>query len=203
MVWLFFWGPHKAHESWFTFGLFHALFGIGLVSNGTAAPNEVMEQDVDARMRRTAIRPLPVGRKSVFHATTIGLLAALGGSLYLAALLSLMGMTGRLYPMGTVFSVLRFSTSAFVWLSSVCHYQRQSQRCARGMSCRRQSSIAPSLCLDDGQLHQSLKLVRDDFGVSGADRSSVSGADSDLAIPGDRAFLSWTPAGRLMAFVGV
>jgi heme O synthase-like polyprenyltransferase len=61
-----------------------------------------MEQDVDARMRRTAIRPLPVGRKSVFHATTIGLLAALGGSLYLAALLSLMGMTGRLYPMGTV-----------------------------------------------------------------------------------------------------
>src|ERR1700741_2155053 len=62
----YFFGAHKAHESWFTFGLFHALFGIGLVSSGTAALNEVVEQDVDARMRRTAIRTLPVGRKSVF-----------------------------------------------------------------------------------------------------------------------------------------
>ena len=80
----YFFGAHKAHESWCTFGLFHALFGIGLVSSGTAALNEVMEQDVDARMRRTAIRPLPAGRMSLLHATAVGLFAALGGSLYLA-----------------------------------------------------------------------------------------------------------------------
>jgi len=80
----YFFGAHKAHESWFTLGLFHALFGIALVSSGTAALNEVMEQDVDARMRRTAIRPLPAGRMSVFHATAVGLIVALGGSLYLA-----------------------------------------------------------------------------------------------------------------------
>lgn len=80
----YFFAAHKAHESWFTLGLFHALFGIALVSSGTAALNEVMEQDVDARMRRTAIRPLPSGRMSVLHATAVGLVAAVGGSLYLA-----------------------------------------------------------------------------------------------------------------------
>ena len=80
----YFFGAHKAHESWFTFGLFHALVGIGLVSSGTAALNEVMERDVDARMRRTAIRPLPARRMSMFHASAVGLTAALGGSLYLA-----------------------------------------------------------------------------------------------------------------------
>ncbi len=41
--------------SWTTF---HALLGIGLVSGGTAAINEVMERDLDARMRRTSMRPL-------------------------------------------------------------------------------------------------------------------------------------------------
>jgi len=36
-----------------------ALIGVGLVSGGTAALNEVMERDVDARMHRTARRPYP------------------------------------------------------------------------------------------------------------------------------------------------
>jgi protoheme IX farnesyltransferase len=44
----------------------------------------VMEHDVDAFMRRTALRPLPAGRMSLFHATAVGLLAAIGGSIYLA-----------------------------------------------------------------------------------------------------------------------
>jgi heme o synthase len=35
-------------------------------------------------MRRTARRPIPAGRMSLFHATTIGLCAAVGGSIYLA-----------------------------------------------------------------------------------------------------------------------
>src|SRR5579885_2581341 len=43
-----------------------------------------MEHDVDAQMRRTAIRPLPAGRMSLFHATAVGLIASLVGSLYLA-----------------------------------------------------------------------------------------------------------------------
>jgi len=39
---------------------------------------------VDGHMRRTAQRPLPAGRMSLGHALTAGLLATLGGSIYLA-----------------------------------------------------------------------------------------------------------------------
>src|SRR5256714_13452182 len=80
----FFFGAQKAGVSWLSWPLFHALLGIALVSSGTAALNEVMERDVDARMMRTARRPLPAGRLTLAHAMTVGLLAAVGGSLYLA-----------------------------------------------------------------------------------------------------------------------
>jgi protoheme IX farnesyltransferase len=80
----YFFGAHQAGVSWISWGLFNSLLGIGLVSSGTAALNEVMERDVDASMRRTALRPLPAGRMSMFHATAVGLVAAIGGSIYLA-----------------------------------------------------------------------------------------------------------------------
>jgi heme o synthase len=80
----YFFGAHKAGVSWLSWGLFHSLFGIGLVSSGTAALNEVLERDVDAHMRRTALRPLPAGRMSLLHAAVVGGLAAVGGSIYLA-----------------------------------------------------------------------------------------------------------------------
>jgi len=80
----YFFGAHKAGVAWLSWGLFHALLGIALVSSGTATLNEVMEYDVDAHMRRTAMRPLPTGRMSLLHATIVGLLAAVGGSIYLA-----------------------------------------------------------------------------------------------------------------------
>src|SRR5271169_312940 len=80
----YYFGAQKAGVSSLSWGLLHALLGIGLVSGGTAALNEVMEHEVDGHMRRTAQRPLPAGRMSLGHATTAGLLATLGGSLYLA-----------------------------------------------------------------------------------------------------------------------
>jgi heme o synthase len=80
----YFFGAHRAGVSWLSWGLFHALVGIGLVSSGTAALNEVMEHDVDGNMRRTALRPIPAGRMSLTHATLVGTLAAVGGSIYLA-----------------------------------------------------------------------------------------------------------------------
>jgi heme o synthase len=80
----YFFAAHKANVSWISWGLFHSLFGIGLVSSGTAALNEVMEHDIDAHMQRTARRPLPAHRMSLLHASFIGIVAALGGSLYLA-----------------------------------------------------------------------------------------------------------------------
>src|SRR6202051_4697280 len=80
----YYFGAQKAGVSSLSWGLLHALLGIGLVSGGTAALNEVMEYKVDANMRRTAQRPLPAGRMSLLHATIAGLLATLGGSVYLA-----------------------------------------------------------------------------------------------------------------------
>lgn len=82
----YFFGAHKAGLPWFTWGLWHALLGIGLVSSGTAALNEVLEHDIDGCMRRTALRPLPAGRMSIAHATAVGLLATIGGSIYLSQL---------------------------------------------------------------------------------------------------------------------
>jgi len=80
----YFFGAHKAGSPWLSFGLLHALLGIGLVSSGTAALNEVMEHDVDGNMRRTALRPIPAGRMSLVHAMMVGSLMSIGGSFYLA-----------------------------------------------------------------------------------------------------------------------
>src|SRR6202049_147329 len=69
----YFFGAHRMGVSPWSRGLLQALFGIALVSSGTAALNEVLESSVDARMRRTASRPLPSGRMTKAHAVTVGL----------------------------------------------------------------------------------------------------------------------------------
>jgi len=84
----YYFGALKSGVSSLSWGLFHSLTGIALISGGTAALNEVMEHDVDGHMRRTANRPLPTGRMSVLHATTVGLGLTIGGALYLGLLLN-------------------------------------------------------------------------------------------------------------------
>ncbi len=80
----FYFGALKSGVSSLSWNLFHALLGIGLVSAGTAALNEVMEYEVDSRMRRTADRPLPSGRMSRLQGTIAGVLLTVGGAFYLA-----------------------------------------------------------------------------------------------------------------------
>jgi hypothetical protein len=46
---------------WIIALMFHALFGTALVASGAAALNQLLEREYDARMRRTAGRPLPSG----------------------------------------------------------------------------------------------------------------------------------------------
>jgi len=70
-------------ESTLSWTIFNAILGIGLVSGGTAALNEVMECDLDARMRRTASRPLVTKALSVFHASVVAFGMTLGGVIYL------------------------------------------------------------------------------------------------------------------------
>lgn len=90
----YFLGAHRMGASAWSLGLLHALLGIALVSSGTAALNEVIESKVDARMRRTAMRPLPSGRMTRAHAAAVGLALTVGGSAYLALYANL--LTGLL-----------------------------------------------------------------------------------------------------------
>jgi heme o synthase len=84
----YYFGSLKSGVPSLSWGLFHALLGVGLVSGGTAALNEVLEHDVDGLMRRTALRPLPSGRMSVWHGAAAGLLMTIGGAVYLGVALN-------------------------------------------------------------------------------------------------------------------
>jgi heme o synthase len=64
--------------------LLNALWGIGLTSAGAAALNEVLERELDARMRRTRNRPLPSGRMSLGAGLTAGLVSVILGPVALA-----------------------------------------------------------------------------------------------------------------------
>lgn len=70
--------------------LLHALIGTTLVSGGTAAFNHYLEQGDDARMRRTARRPLPSGRLEPVPAFRFAAALSVGGVLYLALLVNLL-----------------------------------------------------------------------------------------------------------------
>lgn len=64
-------------------GLLDTLIGIGLVSAGSGALNQALERSIDAKMKRTADRPIAAGRISLAQGILAGL-GALGlGSLWL------------------------------------------------------------------------------------------------------------------------
>jgi protoheme IX farnesyltransferase len=75
----------KSGVSSLSWTMFNALLGIGLVSAGTAAINEVMERDIDAHMQRTRMRPLVTGSMSVLHASIVAFGMTIGGVAYLWA----------------------------------------------------------------------------------------------------------------------
>ena len=64
-------------------GLLETLLGIALISAGAAALNEVLERKSDARMIRTAGRPLASGRIGLPHGLLIAFAAVALGSLIL------------------------------------------------------------------------------------------------------------------------
>ena len=64
--------------------LVHTLIGIALAAGGTLALNQYLERDVDARMKRTRLRPLPDGRLQPIEALGFGVAITGVGLLYLA-----------------------------------------------------------------------------------------------------------------------
>ena len=90
----YYFGAARSGISSLSWGLVQALVGVALVAGGAAALNEVMEFDIDGRMRRTAGRPLPTGRMSRAHATIAGVGMVLGGALFLGLVMN--ALTGWL-----------------------------------------------------------------------------------------------------------
>ncbi len=64
--------------------LIHAVVGAALAAVGSSAINQFMERGLDARMRRTASRPVPAGRIRPGDALAFGVLSAVGGVAWLA-----------------------------------------------------------------------------------------------------------------------
>jgi protoheme IX farnesyltransferase len=70
--------------------MFHVLFGTALVAAGAAALNQLLEREYDARMRRTAGRPLPSGRLQPATVAIFGGVCTVAGLVYLAGLANLL-----------------------------------------------------------------------------------------------------------------
>lgn len=68
--------------------MFHSLFGTALVAAGAAALNELLEREYDAKMRRTATRPLPSGRLQPATVAIFGGVCSVAGLVYLALLVN-------------------------------------------------------------------------------------------------------------------
>lgn len=64
--------------------LLEVLLGTGLAAAGSLALNQFLERDVDARMERTRLRPLPDGRLEMREALLFGTLLTAAGVSYLA-----------------------------------------------------------------------------------------------------------------------
>jgi protoheme IX farnesyltransferase len=64
--------------------LLHTLLGTGIVASGASALNQWLERKSDAKMRRTANRPLPAGRLHPREALAFGLVLGVAGVAYLA-----------------------------------------------------------------------------------------------------------------------
>ena len=88
-------------------GMINTLIGTLLVASGTATLNQWMERVWDARMRRTAARPLPSGRVTSREAFILGLLLSIAGGLYLVMFVNILS---SLLAISTLLSYLLIYT---------------------------------------------------------------------------------------------
>jgi protoheme IX farnesyltransferase len=79
----FYLGEVQSGISSFNPALWDTLLGVALVSCGASALNQVMERRTDARMLRTAQRPMAAGRMSLGFGVLLGMAAIIAGSLWL------------------------------------------------------------------------------------------------------------------------
>lgn len=68
----------------------HVLAGTGLVASSASALNQVLERELDAKMRRTAGRPLPSGRLDPDRALAFAVVLGMAGLVWLATAVNLL-----------------------------------------------------------------------------------------------------------------
>jgi protoheme IX farnesyltransferase len=112
----FYLGSMQSGISSFQGGLLDSLLGIGLVSAGAGALNEALERKTDARMKRTAGRPLAAGRFSLPQGILAGLGAIGLGAVWLALRTNLLTVALALLTAFTYVAIYtplkRFTTMA-------------------------------------------------------------------------------------------
>jgi protoheme IX farnesyltransferase len=89
--------------------LFFLMLGTSLAAAGVAALNQWMEQDTDARMKRTANRPIPSGKVPSGSAYVLGILMCIA-ALFLT--FGLVNPLAALFTLLTIFSYLGWYTPA-------------------------------------------------------------------------------------------
>jgi len=102
--------------------LFHTVVGTFLVASGAAAFNQVLERDVDARMRRTMARPLPGGRVSARDAALFATALSIAGILELGFGANWLAATVALITLGSyalVYTPLKRVTSLATIIGAV------------------------------------------------------------------------------------
>jgi heme o synthase len=87
-------GAQRGELPTFSGKLLCALLGIGLVTGGASALNQVIEREADGRMLRTRKRPLAAHRMGVAEPIAIGAACIFGGATYLSLTTNL--LTGLL-----------------------------------------------------------------------------------------------------------
>ena len=80
----FYLGSMRSGVSSWNMDLACALAGVALTSCGAGVLNQVLERVYDARMIRTARRPMPTGRIGLVHGLVLGLILVASGTLLLS-----------------------------------------------------------------------------------------------------------------------
>jgi len=87
-------------------GILHVTVGVALLSGGIAALNQYMERDLDGKMNRTRMRPLPAGRLSPGAALAFGAAISIAAEVYLAVFLN---------TLTAIFGLVALMTYLFVY----------------------------------------------------------------------------------------
>lgn len=92
--------------------LFFLVLGTSLAAAGVAALNQYLEAETDARMRRTATRPIPTGKVPTGSAFVLGMLMCIASLFMLIAAVNVLAMV---FTLLTIFAYLGWYTPSKRW----------------------------------------------------------------------------------------